>query len=173
MKNLHVKLQEKEHVILSKFATSKGINKSDVIRHLITLLEKNIDESVNGFQDKQYFKVKRLHLSFTNEEMAQLEKNALLHGFSRTQYVYSVMRQELFGKSLIPDVELNEIREHNCLLRQIGTNLNQIAKKINTDFRHQEDIRAEEIKKTYNFIREETKFINEKIDSAISRHNKD
>lgn len=173
MKYLHVRLVEEQATFLDDYSKSKGLNKSDVTRNLIARLEQltsdELKDEIIEFDKNR--KSEQLNLFLTEEEIRTLEANARAHGFSRTQYVYSVLRQELLGASLIPQEELSAISEHIALIRQIGTNINQIARKLHQA--NKEDVRVEELDKLYNLIVHETAFLRDKLHKATSRHSED
>ena len=68
-------------------------------------------------------------LRLNEKEMKLLEEKWKLSGLpSRNAYL-----RQLIVYGFVYDIDYSDLREYNTALSKIGTNLNQIAKKVNTN----------------------------------------
>lgn len=74
----------------------------------------------------------KLGLRLTPIDLAALEREAALHGLSRTQWTVGLIRARLHRRPQFRRSEALSLIEVQRELRRIGVNVNQIARALNT-----------------------------------------
>ncbi|HCI4281960.1 TPA: plasmid mobilization relaxosome protein MobC [Klebsiella variicola subsp. variicola] len=98
-------------------------------------------------------KTNQINIKLPASKIDEITQRAKQEGFpSRTTWVVSVISQALDNKPVLNDEEANTIRASNRELSAIGRNLNQIARKLNIEFRDSDRLSAEAIERLSDAI---------------------
>lgn len=135
-KHIHLRLTDSEYRQLNFLADKEKRKPCSLLRYLIALIA-----TQNGYSDSteaQFISTectrRKISLAFTEDEWTRLEWQRVAHAFeSSSAYVLSVVRQEIMGASLMPAVEILEFQKYRSELNYIGHNVNQIAKRVNSE----------------------------------------
>lgn len=119
-----------------RYCAQHGYNSSHVIRLALKKLSGN-----SPVQPKSEFTTvpetpdrsrKRIQLRLTGSEAETIARFAQAEGVSTTQWIVNLIRASLTKESQFGMTELAVLGESNRQLTRIGTNLNQIARRLNS-----------------------------------------
>lgn len=155
--------------MINLLCSKKGLGKSELLRFLIKeTFSKEIGKPEG--EVKKEVREYRSTLCLTLEESKALAVKAKEANLPETKYIYSVLRYDFFKQGLMPLPELLALKAHTSEMRQIGKNLNQIARAINTEWRESEKLKHDDIKKLHEYLQGQLEYWIEQFISATNRH---
>ncbi|EKL4200830.1 plasmid mobilization relaxosome protein MobC [Salmonella enterica] len=135
----------------SAFCASQGFSESEMLGMMID----RVTSGEVALQPKglSELKTNQINIKLPAAKIDEITQRAKQEGFpSRTTWVVSVISQALDNKPVLNDEEANTIRASNRELSAIGRNLNQIARKLNIEFRDSDRLSAEAIERLSDAI---------------------
>lgn len=133
------------------FCKSRGFSESEMLAMMIERVTSGeVDLEPKGLAE---VKTNQINIKLPAAKIDEITQRAKQEGFpSRTTWVVSVISQALDNKPVLNDEEANTIRASNRELSAIGRNLNQIARKLNIEFRDSDRLSAEAIERLSDAI---------------------
>ncbi|ECE2109019.1 MobC family plasmid mobilization relaxosome protein [Salmonella enterica] len=115
-------------------------------------------------------KTNQINIKLPAAKIDEITQRAKQEGFpSRTTWVVNVISQALDSKPVLNDEEANTIRASNRELSAIGRNLNQIARKLNIEFRDSDRMSAEAIERLSDAIEQHKTAVATFLDKSQKR----
>ncbi|WP_062791449.1 plasmid mobilization relaxosome protein MobC [Aquitalea pelogenes] len=111
----------------------------------------------------------RKKISLTPSEAAHVEAVAHAEGFSSTKWIVGLIRSRLTHTPQFGQQELETLSESNLQLLKIGSNLNQIARALNTSPEAHRAVKIEAIEKLDGWIRNHAKTVSEAMAANVHR----
>jgi len=111
----------------------------------------------------------RKKIGLTPSESERVDAAARADGFSSTRWIVALIRAKLIGKPQFGQQELEALVQSNMRLLQIGRNLNQLAKAVNTSPELEHRIRVEMIERLTMAIKDHTQVVSNEMAANIER----
>lgn len=152
----------------SAFCASQGVTESEMLGMMIERVTSGaVDVEPRGLAE---VKTNQINIKLPATKIAEITERAKQEGFpSRTTWVANVISQALDNKPVLNDEEANVIRASNRELSAIGRNLNQIARKINIEFRDSDRLKAEALEKLSDAIEQHKTLVSTFLDKSQNR----
>lgn len=153
------------------------ISKSEGYKYQTQFLRALIDEVISGQRrvttDADHSsapKKNRVYLRFTERQYKKIHSLAITQSFDNaTKYVKSLVLGAITKSPILTEDEINILRESNRELAAIGRNLNQVAKKLNIEFRDRESLTKQMIEELIDTVDEHRDRVSELIEKNLTR----
>lgn len=168
-KRLQIYLPDAAKSSLDAYLASKGMSASSYVSALIESdLPEVFDSTEQKSDDAPKEKVLRARVT-DSEYVAFLDRVASEGMGSKSALLVKVLREYLNGTPSITHEQLKELREANFNLLAIGRNLNQIARRLNTEGKGGDVITPTYIERVVDYVSQQRKAILGIIDFENSR----
>lgn len=170
--NLSVRLGQDLKHRWTKFCAQQGNTPSEGIRQVICRLLNGVPTTAPvTASEREVPDVSRhrLEIRLTGSEYEHTHALASRQGMSVNQWVINLVRANLAAEPQFGMTEVQIIGESNSRLLAIGRNLNQIARRINTDHRTHDQLKAEQIETLSRYVMSHTDQVSSAIRANIDR----
>lgn len=158
------------------YCESHGTTPSAAFRQIVqTVLRKQTGQSSTGLLpgpvavDEPEKATVRKKIGLTPSEAERVEVAASAEGFSPTRWIVALIRAKLTGKPQFGQQELEALMQSNMRLLQIGRNLNQLAKALNTSPEHEHRVRVEMIERLTSDIKDHAQVVSNEMAANVER----
>lgn len=153
------------------YCDSKGTTPSAAFRQIVSHLvaKQAVPDDRRSEDDQREKATVRKKISLTPSESEHVEAFANVGGFSSTRWIVALIRSKLTGKPQFGQQELEALAQSNMRLLQIGRNLNQLAKALNTSPEHEHRVRVEMIERLTATIKDHTQVVSNEMAANIER----
>ncbi len=173
-KKFLVRLDPAQHAELAAEAASRGTTVAAFIRHSLAqaLHPPMPKSSVDGTfrtRHSNYQPARKLRaFRLTDAEDALLQAQATQHGYTPQAYMLALLRTNLTGLPSPNKSEVEALDESTRQMRAIGTNLNQVVRKMN-EMRGMPDGLAAAIQKVRDAIAAHTSHVDRVLKASAER----
>ncbi len=156
--------EEKENWLL--YCQSSGISQSDMLRMMINRASPNT-KFTEPFKET---KTDKVTVRLSEYSIKMIQEQARYEGYlNQSQWVRAAVLSKLSNTPVLSNAEIDALRDSNRHITALGRNLNQIARVLNTNFRHSDKITKEMIEKLKNDFDRHTKKVNQLVAKSSKR----
>ncbi len=167
---VNLRLSKKQYAGISKIVEEQGFkNNAQFLRSLIDSVLSG-ERPIHQATDDVSPKLNRIYLRFTERQYKKIHSLAITQSFENaTKYVKSLVLGAITKSPILTEDEINTLRESNRELAAIGRNLNQVAKKLNIEFRDRESLTKQMIEELIETVDEHRDRVSELIEKNLTR----
>lgn len=134
MPRIETRVSESEKQAWKNFCEVNGLSEAAMLKFIIEKVSGgHVDFERRNLKEK---KSNKITLRLTDNEMSNVMEMAKQDGFfNKTEWVYSIVKNKIHKGVILNHEETALLRESNRQIAALGRNLNQIARKLNIEFR--------------------------------------
>ena len=131
-KVLSTRVTQSDHDLIHHLAEKKGISASHFIAQFIRENLQKKGQKMTEFTQKISTSDKAIYIRFSPETLKKIDERVQAEKIKRSDFIRLCVRNGLGIKNPLTRIEIDAIREAAREVNHIGTNLNQIARKVNS-----------------------------------------